>query len=112
MGITNKIASGTSIQGIINFSGGVLIEGKFDGDMKITGPLVLMNEGTLDGTIEVEGDAYVFGEIGGSNKSTNLVVHGELHLTSRCVVAGTIQYKVLASYVGARLSGSISSINN
>lgn len=112
MNITNKIAFGTSFNGDLTCKSGVLIEGNFSGNLTIEeGPLVLMDGAHLNGKIDVAGDAYIFGTIGEfSNDSTQVVVRGELHLTSGCQVFGRIIYSKIAMYEGAQVHGTVQTL--
>lgn len=112
MNIANKIAAGAVASGDYTTGGGILIEGTFSGNLKVTdGPLVLMEGGRLRGCIEVQGDAYIFGVIGAeSDDQTTVTVRGELHLTSKCVVHGQIRFAKLAMYQGAQVHGIMDSL--
>ncbi len=111
MGITNKIAEGSSFAGTNTVSGGLLVEGEMDGRMTVNGNLVLMAGAHLRGEIEVNGDAYVFGQVGTSgDNNTVLTVRGELHLTSRCFAYGTLRYGKLAMYEGASVNCVLQSL--
>lgn len=112
MNIVNKIAGGTIAAGKITTEGGLLVEGQFTGEVKVTkGPLVLMEGAKLAGQIEVDGDAYVFGVIGEANaEPTNLTVTGELHLTSTSEIHGHARFGKLATYEGAKLHAKFDSL--
>jgi cytoskeletal protein CcmA (bactofilin family) len=113
MGITNKVAQGSCFNGTNSVNGGLLVEGEIDGRMIVNGNLVLMAGGHLRGDIEVNGDAYIFGQVGSSgDNNTVLTVRGELHLTSRCYAYGTHRYGKLAMYDGASVDCVLQSLSN
>jgi cytoskeletal protein CcmA (bactofilin family) len=113
MNITNKISKGSILSGDVSYEGGVLIEGSFSGKMKVVGgPLVLGEGATLRGDIDVSSDAYIFGTLDDSDEViSTLRVHGELHLTSKCVIHGSVFFHKLATYHGAKINGSMQSID-
>jgi cytoskeletal protein CcmA (bactofilin family) len=113
MGIDNKIGPGSVVQGPYRTGGGLLVQGTFNGELIVAGgPLVVLEQGKVQGSIEVEGDTYVFGVIGAPGDQTTLTVKGELHLTSKCVVHGHIRFGKLAVYEGATVRGQMESLES
>lgn len=114
MNITNRISEGSRSAGKIEFNGGLLIQGQHNGELTVNnGPLVVMATGQVGGAIVANGDAYVFGRLGGGETTgveTVITVNGTLHLTSSCIVHGKIRYAKLAMYEGAQIRGSIESL--
>ena len=108
------VHEGTSIEGAtITSQQGWMIRGTFHGRMTIKeGTLWLDESGVLLGQVEVHGDAYIFGQIGAdaNDHETRLICHGQLHLAASCTAYGTIGYKELTTYSGARLSSKIESL--
>lgn len=111
MGITNKIAAGSISSGDNHFNGGLMLEGETSGTMEVNGILLIMAGAVLKGTVVVNGDAYIFGQVGTKEgDEAVLIVHGELHLTSKCVAYGKMKFKKLAHYQGAMIHGSIETL--
>ncbi len=64
-GVTNKISAGSKTIGPMTIQGGLLIEGEHEGDLTVNGQLWVMEGAKIHGGhIRVQGDAYVWGQIG------------------------------------------------
>lgn len=84
--IVNRIAAGSVHKGTFRWNGGLLVQGRIEGDIEITGgPLILMEEGEIAGTIRGDGDAVLLGTI--LHKSPDVL--SELDIEGCVVVAQT-----------------------
>ena len=108
-GITNKIASGTKSSGTLETTEGLLLEGEHRGTLIVRGSSLHIAHGAkLVGSVIVHGDVYVLGQFGESADVTSKIsVNGTLHLAHSAVVFGTISYKQIAIYDGAKMHGRI-----
>lgn len=103
--IDTLIGAGTVIDGNINFSGGMRIDGQVNGDVTaIPGKpstLVLSEQGSVNGDVNVT-HLVVNGLIRGSVTASEYL---ELHAKAR--VTGDVHYKMLEIQVGAILEGRL-----
>lgn len=64
MNIVNRIAPGTQASGAWTCAGGLMLQGKFEGDLIVTGgPFVLMPEGSFSGNLQCDHDLYLSGTV-------------------------------------------------
>ena len=68
----NSIGEGTILNGEINSSGDIRIDGTLKGSVKVGGKLVLGPAGKIEGNVECE-NAIIAGELRAQIKSTNLL---------------------------------------
>lgn len=114
MNIVNRISAGSTTCGDLEFDGGVLLQGHHVGNLKVkNGPLVIFKGGSISGQTTVEGDAFVFGQVGSpdADKSASvLTVQGALHLTEESVSYGTLRFIELANYKGAQIFAALETL--
>lgn len=113
MNIKNRVAPGGVSTGTLAFAGGLLMEGDHTGDVIVkNGPLCIMPGASMTGSITVHGDVYLFGRLGATGDSSELTVHGVLHLASKCEANGRIRYRKLAPYEGSKLNAQLETIRD
>jgi cytoskeletal protein CcmA (bactofilin family) len=108
--IDTLIGAGTVIDGNINFSGGMRIDGQVNGDVIAAAgkpsTLVLSEQGSVQGAVSVT-HLVVNGVISGAVTASEYL---ELHARAR--VTGDVHYKMLEIQVGAVLDGRLNHINS
>jgi len=110
MNITNRIAPGTIFVGTIECDGGLIVQGRFDGVVTVTGgPLLLLQEGVMSGTITCNEDAYLLGTIEEREDGTysDLTSAGTAVLSSTCRARANIIGEALKVYEGAEVEGAL-----
>lgn len=108
--IETLIGAGTVIEGDVNFSGGMRIDGQVNGNV-IAAPgkpsiLVLSELGSVQGEVNVT-HLVVNGSIAGTVTASEYL---ELHAKAR--VSGDVHYKILEIQVGAILEGRLLHIDS
>ncbi len=103
--IDSLIGAGTTIEGDLNFSGGLRIDGQVNGNVVATpgkpGTLVLSEQARVNGEVNVT-HLVVNGVINGT------VSAGEyLELQSKAKVTGDVHYKTLEIQLGAIVEGRL-----
>ncbi len=99
------IGAGTVIEGNINFSGGLRVDGHIRGDVLATG--------SNPGTLVLSEQARIEGEIHVSHAVINGTVVGVMHaaeyveLQSKANVTGDIHYRTLEVQLGAVVQGRL-----
>jgi cytoskeletal protein CcmA (bactofilin family) len=86
MNVVNRVAAGCRLDGDLQFDGGLLVRG----------------------TVRVQGDFYLFGQLGGTDASaqdTQLECVGMAYVAQTGVSTGTLMAKRLQLYEGADLRG-------
>lgn len=108
--IDTLIGAGTVIDGNVNFTGGMRIDGQINGDViAVAGKLstlVLSEQGVVNGDVSVS-HLVVNGGICGTVTASEYM---ELHAKAR--VTGDVHYKTLEIQVGAVLEGRLNHINS
>ena len=103
--IETLIGAGTVINGCVNFSGGMRIDGQVNGDVTASpdkpSTLVLSEQGCVNGDVNVT-HLVVNGVICGSVTASEYL---ELHAKAR--VSGDVHYNMLEIQVGAILEGHL-----
>lgn len=99
---SNRILTGTAIQGDVQTDGDIRVDGKITGNMKVTGKLVVGEQGAVEGEIECK-NASVAGSVKGT-----LIVSQTLSLSASAYVEGKVHTEKLAVEPGAELNGSVS----
>lgn len=101
--IDSLIGAGTTINGDINFTGGLRIDGTIKGNIKALGDkpgtLVLSELAKVEGEIEV-GHVVVNGTVAGPVRASEY-----LELMSKARVTGDVTYKTIEIHVGAIVMG-------
>ena len=110
MNIVNRIAPGTKSTGTLECSGGLLVQGHFEGTLVVTdGPLVLMQGGVISGDFDCQQDAYLFGTIAQKpgGEQSQLTVGGAAFMADTLEAKADITAGVFKTYEGAQVDGRI-----
>jgi cytoskeletal protein CcmA (bactofilin family) len=113
LGITNRLSAGCTSIGHHQYQGGILVQGSLGGHVQVNGDLVLWAGGLLEGTIEVAGDIYIFGQLGKEESQPNSTVikaQGSVFAAGTCISFGTIYGRAIKLYDGAQLFGPFMTI--
>lgn len=113
MNIVNRVAAGCRQSGVFHCQGGLMVEGRIEGEIDIVGgPLVLMPEGVIAGRISGDGEAYLFGTIAPrcANEPSELEVAGEAFLTQSLRARANIKASAIRSYQGAQVEGRVDTV--
>ena len=101
--IDSLIGAGTTINGDINFTGGLRIDGTIKGNIKAAGDkpgtLVLSELAKVEGEIEV-GHVVINGTVAGPVRASEY-----LELMPKARVTGDVTYKTIEIHVGAIVMG-------
>jgi len=98
---SNRILVGTSITGDVVSDGDMRVDGKVVGNMKVSGKLVIGEQGRVEGEVECK-NAAIAGQLEGTLK-----VAQTLSLTASAKVQGKVQVEKLAVEPGAEINGSV-----
>ena len=108
--ITTLIDKDIVISGDTTYKGGIRIDGKIKGNLKVhgdEGSLLIMGYGSkITGDVEVE-KAIINGEING-----NVKCHDYLELNTNAIVNGSIEYDIIEVQEGAKITGDLKFIKN
>ena len=108
--ITTLIDKDIVISGDTTYTGGIRVDGKIKGNLKVhgdEGSLLIMGYGsTITGDVEVE-KAIINGEING-----NVKCHDYLELNTNAIVNGSIEYDIIEVQEGAKITGDLKFIKN
>ena len=108
--ITTLIDKDIVISGDTTYTGGIRIDGKIKGNLKVhgdEGSLLIMGYGsTITGDVEVE-KAIINGEING-----NVKCHDYLELNTNAIVNGSIEYDIIEVQEGAKITADLKFIKN
>lgn len=110
MNIVNRVAPGSVQSGTYRCAGGLLVEGKIEGDIEVTGgPLLLMPEGEITGSVRADGEAYLLGTISARSEQdlSDLEVGGIVYLAETLRAKANITAGAFVTYHGAQLEGHI-----
>jgi len=108
--IDSLIGVGTHIDGNINFSGGLRVDGR------VTGNIVALTE--KSSTLVLSDQAVIEGKIGVSHAVVNGTVSGAIHaseyveLQPKAKVSGDIHYKAMEIQLGASVDGMLHHLDN
>src|SRR6478609_6197607 len=103
--IDSLIGTGTTIEGDVNFTGGLRIDGHIKGNVRATG--------SKPGTLVISELAKVEGEIDGAHVVVNGTVAGPVRATEyvellpKARVTGDEEYKSIEIHVGAIVMGQL-----
>lgn len=95
----NRIVEGTVVEGAIRSEGSIRIDGRFVGDIRTEGRLVIGSTGSVEGTVECA-DCETEGRILGHIRVTGL-----FSLKASAEVEGEVRYGRLSVEAGARVEG-------
>ena len=108
--ITTLIDKDIVISGDTTYTGGIRIDGKINGNLKVHGEedsLLIMGHGSkITGDVEVE-KAIINGEING-----NIKCHDYLELNTNAIVNGSIEYDIIEVHEGSKINGILKYIKN
>ena len=108
--ITTLIDKDTVISGNTSYSGGIRIDGKVIGNLKVhgqEGSLLVMGYGSkVTGDVQVE-KAIINGEVEGNIKCLDY-----LELNTNATVSGNIEYDLIEVHEGAKINGRLKFIKN
>lgn len=103
--ITTLIDKDIVISGDTTYTGGIRIDGKINGNLKVHGEedsLLIMGHGSkITGDVEVE-KAIINGEING-----NIKCHDYLELNTNAIVNGCIEYDIIEVHEGSKITGNL-----
>ena len=103
--IDTLIGSGSILQGDLEFTGGLRVDGHIKGHVSAQdtnkGTLVLSESGVIEGDVNVP-HVVVNGTING-----NIVSSGHVELQANARITGDIHYKAVEIELGAVLNGSL-----
>lgn len=108
MNVVNRVAAGCRLSGDLLFEGGLIVQGEVSGQIKVNGRLIVWKGGVVRGSIRVQGDFYLFGQLGAQEASpedTQLECIGMAYVSQTGVSTGTLMAKRLQLYEGADLRG-------
>lgn len=101
-GATNTITTGTSIEGIINASSDVRIDGNLKGTLSCSGRVIIGPQGTITGDVNCQ-NAVIEGTFSGNLKVTEI-----LNIKETAKVDGEIVTGKLQIHPGAVFNGNCS----
>lgn len=96
----NHIAQGTTIKGTLVSSGGLRIDGEFEGDITAEGKLVIGEKGFVKGNI-ICNDGEIEGKINGT-----LLGKGLLYFKATAIFDGELKYGDIKTDPGAAINGT------
>ena len=103
--ITTLIDKDILISGDTTYTGGIRIDGKINGNLKVNGEegsLLIMGHGSkITGDVEVE-KAIINGEINGNVKCNDY-----LELNTNAIVNGNIEYDIIEVHEGSKINGNL-----
>ena len=103
--ITTLIDKDIMISGDTTYTGGIRIDGKINGNLKVhgeEGSLLIMGHGSkITGDVEVE-KAIINGEINGNVKCRDY-----LELNTNAIVNGSIEYDIIEVHEGSKITGNL-----
>ena len=108
--ITTLIDKDILISGDTTYTGGIRVDGKINGNLKVhgeEGSLLIMGHGSkITGDVEVE-KAIINGEINGNVKCRDY-----LELNTNAIVNGSIEYDIIEIHEGSKINGILKFIKN
>lgn len=113
MNIVNRIAAGSHHVGTFKWEGGLMIQGKIEGEISVVGgPILLMPEGEMAGVIRGDGKAFLCGKIGprSNTELSEVDVAGSVFLTETLTAHANITAASFKFYEGAQVEGKIKTL--
>lgn len=98
--IDTLVGKNTTIEGSLSAEGTVRVEGKLNGDVVLTGNLIVGEEGYIKGNIKAD-SVVLSGIVEG-----NITVNNHLHITSCAKLTGDIDAKSIIIDEGAIFNGN------
>lgn len=108
MNVVNRVAPGCRLDGHLRFDGGLLVQGEISGSIQVSGRLIIWKGGVVRGSVHVQGDFYLFGQLGAPDaaaQDTLLECAGMAYVAQTGVSTGTLMARRLQLYEGADLRG-------
>ncbi len=108
MAIVSRVAAGSALSGELEFEGGLLVQGALSGNIHVRGRLIVWTGGSVRGRVKVDGDLYLFGQLGAAGAAphdTTLECQGAVYVSRTGVSTGTLLARRLQLYEGASLQG-------
>jgi len=103
--IDTLIGTGSIIQGALEFTGGLRVDGHIKGNVSAqdsnNGTLVLSESGVIEGDINVP-HVVINGTVNG-----NIVSNMHIELQSNAKITGDVHYKAVEMQLGAVLNGAL-----
>ncbi|MGH1426998.1 MAG: bactofilin family protein [Arenicella sp.] len=103
--VDTLIGANTVLQGDLEFSGGLRVDGQITGNIKSVdgnaGTLVLSESAVIEGNIAVP-HVVVNGHVNG-----NIVANERVELQTKAVVKGDVRYKAVEMALGASVNGAL-----
>ena len=99
---SNRVLTGTYIQGDVQTDGDIRVDGSIMGNMKVSGKLVIGQQGIIEGEVECKNAS-----IAGALKGTLKVAHS-MSLSSTADIEGNVHTEKLSIELGASINGTIS----
>ena len=108
--ITTLIDKDIVISGDTTYAGGIRIDGKINGNLKVHGKegslLIMGHSSKINGDVVVE-KAIINGEING-----NIKCHDYLELNTNAIVNGSVEYDIIVVHEGSEINGNLKFIKN
>lgn len=111
--VVNRIAQGCRLGGKLHFKGGLLVQGDIKGDIRVEGRLIVWAEGRVRGRLSVQGDVYVFGQLGDlapDAPATTLDSQGMVCVAQSGISTATLLARRLLLYDGADVRGTFKTL--
>ena len=103
--VDTLIGINTVLQGDLEFSGGLRVDGKITGNIKSVdgnaGTLVLSESAMIEGNISVP-HVVVNGHMNG-----NIIANERVELQTKAVIKGDVRYKAVEMALGASVNGAL-----
>ncbi len=102
--IETLIGADTVLRGDVNFTGGLYLEGRIEGNV---------NGGDAEARFDINESGRVVGEVHVANVNVSGAIEGELHADGRLILAptarveGNVFYRVLEMAAGAEVNGKL-----
>lgn len=116
LGIVNRVAEGSVLDGVHRFQGGLLLQGALTGRGEIHGRTVVWHNAQLRGRFRILGDLYMFGQLGAHqddvDADTLVECTGTVYIASTGVSTGTLLASRLRMYDGATLHGPFKTLRD
>ncbi|MGH8160784.1 MAG: bactofilin family protein [Gammaproteobacteria bacterium] len=103
--IETLIGADTVLRGDVNFTGGLYLEGRIEGNV---------DGGDAEAHFDINESGRVVGEVRVANVTVNGAIEGELHANERLIlgatarIEGNVFYHVLEMTAGAEVNGKLS----
>jgi len=102
--VSTIIGETTTLSGGLQFSGGLLVEGRVNGDISSVGDDAIL---ILEETGHIEGELNVHNIIVNGTVTGDIHVANQAELSANAVIHGNVYYDKLEMLNGARINGSL-----